>query len=119
MDEIELFIDLLITLRALPQSLEWKYERSLALFRLMEFANRIGRSDLYIRFVHQLVTLALEAKDYLTAGYGTKLHAEVYSWSMGGELVDEFPEMGLPPQSQFERKEALLYHVMDHFGKST
>ena len=117
MDEIELFIDLLITLRALPQTLQWKDERSLALFRLMEFTNRIGRRDLYVRFVHQLVSIALESKDYLTAGYGTKLHAGVYSWTVGGELVDGFPEMGFPPQTQFERKEALLYHVMDYFGK--
>jgi len=117
MDEIELFIDLLITLRTLPQPIEWKDERSLALFRLMEFTKRIGRKDLYSRFVHQLVSLALEAGDMLSAGYGMKLHAEVYTWTLGKGMVDEFPEMGLPLQTQFERKEALLYHAMDYFGE--
>jgi len=107
----------LITLRTLPQSVEWKDERCLALFRLMEFTKRIGRQDLYVRFTFQLVTLAMEAKDLLAAGYGVKLLAEAYTWTTGADLVKDYPEMGLPLQSQFERKEALLYHVMDHFGK--
>jgi dedicator of cytokinesis protein 3 len=119
MDEIELFIDLLITLRTLPEAPEWKDERTLAVHRLTGFTQRIGRTDLYIRFIHQLVDIALESKDHLGAGYALRLHADVYDWNVSGDLVDEFAGSGLelPAQTQFERKEALLYHAMDHFGK--
>ena len=120
MDEIELFIDLLITLRTLPETPEWKDERSLAVHGLIGFTRRIGRTDLYIRFVHQQVDIALESEDHAAAGYALRLHAEVYEWSVSGDMVDEFVGSGLslPPQTRFERKEALLYHSMDHFGES-
>lgn len=117
MDEIELFIDLLLALREPPDTPTWRDERGLALYRLLLFTKKIGRPDLYIRFVHQLVTIALESNDHLSAGYALKLHAEIYDWKVG-KMVDDFPLMALPPQTEFERKEAILYHVMDHFGTS-
>lgn len=118
LDEIELCIDLLITLRTLPDTPEWKDERALAVHRLTTFTRRIGRTDLYIRFIHQLVDIALESKDYLGAGYALRLHAQVYEWRVDSDMVDQFAGSGLdlPIQHHFERKEALLYHAMDNFG---
>lgn len=117
MDEIELFIDLLLALRELPETPAWRDERGTALYRLLQFTKKIGRTDLYIRFVHQLVSISLEVNDHLSAGYALRLHAELYDWNKQKPL-DDFPLMGLPPQNEFDRKEAIMYHVMDHFGES-
>jgi dedicator of cytokinesis protein 3 len=118
MDEMELFIDLLLALRDVPDHARWRDERALALYRLMVFVRGIGRIDLYMRYAHQLCSIALAAKDHLAAGYALKLQAEVYPWRMDGGLVEEHEGLGLPIQTQCQRKEALLYHAMDHFGGS-
>ena len=117
MTEIELFINLLFSLRDIPEDSQWRDERSSALYRLLSFSQKMGRTDLYVRFVHQLRQSSLGANDHLAAGHALRLHAGVHPWA-DGESLDEFEEMGLPPQTQFERKEALLYHALDHFGAS-
>jgi dedicator of cytokinesis protein 3 len=118
LDSLELFIDLLLSLRDLPETPEWKDERAQATYQLMLFTQRIGRQDLYIRFVHQLVQLNVESGDWLSAGLALKLHAECYQWKIGGDLLGNLEEgrIVLPEQSEFARKEALLYHAIDYFG---
>ena len=120
LDEVELFIDLLLAVRDLPETLEWKDERAAATYRLMQFVRRVGRMDLYIRFVHQLIRLNVETSDWLGAGLALRLHAEVYEWKLDGDLVDKFREgkIDLPAQNQFTRRESLSYHVIDYFGSS-
>ena len=117
--EVELFIDVLLTLRDLPDTLEWKDERASAIFSLTKFTRRIGRSDLYVRFVHQLVDMNVNTRDWLGAGYVLRLHADIYDWKLDGDLVDAFKSgsIDLPPQSQFARKESLYYHAIDYFGE--
>ncbi|WVR00207.1 hypothetical protein IAU59_007349 [Kwoniella sp. CBS 9459] len=117
LDEIELFIDLLLSLRDIPETPQWADERSLATYQLMNFVSRIGRNDLYVRFVYQLVGIAIEAKNWITAGLALQLHAETYQWKVGGELLDQLHEgnLNLPPQGQFARKEAIFYHAIDYF----
>ena len=119
LDGIETFIDLLLTLRQVPETAEWKDERSLAMFGLLNFTHRTGRSDLYVRYLHQLVGHSLENGDHFAAGHALKRHADLYAWQLDGDLLDVFSGSGieLPPQSPFARKESLLYHVMDHFGR--
>lgn len=119
LDEVELFIDLLLAMRDLPETPEWKDERAAATYRLMQFVRRVGRDDLYIGFVHQLVRLNVETRDWLGAGSALKMHAEMYEWTVNGDLVDMFREgkIDLPPQSQFARRESLYYYVIDYFGE--
>jgi hypothetical protein len=119
LDEVELFIDLLLAMRDLPETVEWKDERTSAIYRLMDFIRRVGRSELYVHFVHQLVGINLEAKDWLGAGLAMKCHAEVYEWAVDGDLVDRWAGEGvkLPAQTQFARRESLYYHAIDYFGK--
>lgn len=119
LDEVELFIDLLLAVRDLPDSIEWKDERSAAIYRLIDFIKRVGRSELYVRFVHQLVGINVIAKDWLGAGLAMKLHAEAYTWTGGGDLVDRWSGEGikLPAQTQFARRESLYYHAIDYFGE--
>lgn len=118
LDEVEIFIELLLAMRDLPETPEWKDERAAATYRLMQFVRRVGRDDLYIRFVHQLVRLNLETRDWLGAGLALKLHAEMYDWRLDGDVVDVFKEgkIDLQAQSQFARKESLYYHVIDYLG---
>jgi dedicator of cytokinesis protein 3 len=119
LDSLELFIDLLLSLRDIPETPEWKHERSTGIYRLMQFTQKIGRIDLYVRFIHQLVGVAVESGDWISAGLALKSHADCYTWGVGG-LVDgiEVGKVVLPPQSVFSRKEALLYHAIDHLGQS-
>lgn len=120
LDEVELFIDLLLAMRDLPETPEWKDERAAATFRLMQFVRRVRRDDLYIRFVHQLVRLSLDSRDWLGAGLALKMHAEMYDWRLDSDLVDVFAErkIDLPAQNQFARRESLYYHAIDYFGTS-
>ncbi|EIW72245.1 hypothetical protein TREMEDRAFT_25841 [Tremella mesenterica DSM 1558] len=88
LDEVELFIDLLLSVRDLSQEVEWAEERCAATYRLMEFIKRMGRDDLYARFVYQLVNICLEGRNLVGAGLALKLHAEMYDWDMDGELLE-------------------------------
>ncbi|TXT11135.1 hypothetical protein VHUM_01886 [Vanrija humicola] len=120
LDQVELFIGLLMAVRDLPETPQWKEERVAATVRLMEFFSKVGRDDLYIRFVHHLVAINAEAGDWLGAGLALKMHADLHDWKMDGELVDEFHhgDLRLPAQTQFERKEALLYHVLEYLAEA-
>ncbi|KAK4687917.1 hypothetical protein P7C73_g2195, partial [Tremellales sp. Uapishka_1] len=120
LDEVELFIDLLLVLRDLPETPEWKDERAAATYRLMIFIMKIGRKDLYIRFVHQLVDINVESSDWLAAGLALKLHADLYDWSLDGDLVEstKIGKVELPAQNQFARKEAIYYLVLDYLGQA-
>ena len=120
LDEIELFIDLLLTLRDLPEdSITWKDEKSLAVYRLMLFAKRTNRLDLYIQFTHQLIQISLANKDWLSAGNALRMHAELYEWRLDGGLLCEFKAgtIDLPIQNHFGRKESLYYHAIDYLGE--
>nr|XP_019044242.1 hypothetical protein I302_07525 [Kwoniella bestiolae CBS 10118]OCF23172.1 hypothetical protein I302_07525 [Kwoniella bestiolae CBS 10118] len=121
LDEIELFIDLLLSLREIPDSLEWSDEKMSAIYRLMSFVERIGRNDLYIRFVQQLADISVQNRNWSSAGLSIRLHAQVYSWDNKGDLLDEAilgGAMKLPPQNQFQRKEALYYHAIEYFAEA-
>lgn len=119
LDSLELFIDLLLSLRDIPETPEWKEERSTATYRLMQFTKQIGRQDLYSRFIHQLVDIAVDSRDWISAGLALKLHAECYEWKLGGSTVVNFDagNITLPAQSEFARKEALLYHAVEFLGQ--
>ncbi|TYJ58828.1 hypothetical protein B9479_000260 [Cryptococcus floricola] len=119
LSQVEHFIDLLLALREIPATPQWKDERSTATFQLMGFVSRIGMKDLYVRYVHELVQVCKETNDWLGAGLALKLHADVYEWNVAGEAwVQEgtWKEIAMPAQSQFIRKQGLYYHVMEYFA---
>nr|XP_019010242.1 uncharacterized protein I206_04710 [Kwoniella pini CBS 10737]OCF49023.1 hypothetical protein I206_04710 [Kwoniella pini CBS 10737] len=120
LDEIELFIDLLLSLREVPEDMEWSDEKSQAIHQVMSFVERIGRNDLYIRFIHQLVAIASESKNWLSAGLAIKSHAQIYDWTLDDTLLDDFNmgDIKLPAQTSFQRKESLLYHAIQYFAKA-
>ncbi|KAK0461408.1 uncharacterized protein EV420DRAFT_1619788 [Desarmillaria tabescens] len=60
LDSVDLFLELLLSLRALPEGEEFADERVIATLRLMNFIRRIGRDEIYIKYVHQLVNVTMD-----------------------------------------------------------
>lgn len=81
---------------------------------LMEFLKDMQKEDMYIRYVHQLVDLQVEANNHTEAGLALRMHAELYEWDPN-VAVDPLTEPNMPPQSAFERKEQLYFQMVEHF----
>lgn len=56
---VDLFLELLLSVRALPEGEEYQDDRVIATLRLMNFIRRIGRDEIYIKYVHQLVNVSV------------------------------------------------------------
>jgi len=81
---------------------------------LMEFLKDMQKEDMYIRYVHQLVDIQLDAQNLTEAGLALRLHAELYEWDPNA-MVDPLTEPSFPPQTAFERKEQLYFQMIDHY----
>ncbi|KGB76967.2 cytoplasmic protein [Cryptococcus deuterogattii R265] len=121
LSQTEYFIDLLLALRDIPAGSLWQDERATAIYQLMNFVNAIGRKSLYVRYVHELVENSKSVKDWLGAGLGLKLHADIYDWKVGDEhWVDagRWGDLELPAHSEFARKQAIYYHVLGYLAQA-
>lgn len=58
LDSVDLFLELLMNVRELPDGDEFQDDRVIATLRLMNFIRRIGRDEIYIKYVHQLVNVS-------------------------------------------------------------
>jgi dedicator of cytokinesis protein 3 len=58
LDSVDLFLELLLNVRELPDGVEFQDDRVIATLRLMNFIRRIGRDEIYIKYVHQLVNVS-------------------------------------------------------------
>ncbi|KAH6619043.1 C2 domain in Dock180 and Zizimin proteins-domain-containing protein [Boeremia exigua] len=81
---------------------------------LMTFLKDMQKEDMYIRYVHQLVDLQVEANNHTEAGLALRMHAELYEWDPNS-TADPLTEPDMPPQSSFERKEQLYFQMIEHF----
>ncbi|OAL50281.1 hypothetical protein IQ07DRAFT_680588 [Pyrenochaeta sp. DS3sAY3a] len=81
---------------------------------LMEFLKDMQKEDIYIRYVHQLVELQVDAQNFTEAGLALRLHAELYDWDPN-RTVDPLTEPNFMPQSSFERKEQLYFQMIEHY----
>ncbi|KAJ3935174.1 MAG: hypothetical protein NXY57DRAFT_991179 [Lentinula lateritia] len=116
LDSVDLFLQLLLSVRALPEGDEFADERVIATLRLMNFIRRIGRDEIYIKYVHQLVNMHLQSQNYVEAALTLKLHSDLYPWDLNS-FVPPMEELGLPQQSKFHRKETLCLLILDYLGK--
>ncbi|KAG7090843.1 hypothetical protein E1B28_009925 [Marasmius oreades] len=116
LDSVDLFLELLLSVRALPGGEEFADERVIATLRLMNFIRRIGRDGIYIKYVHQLVNMHLQSQNYVEAALTLKLHSDLYKWDLNN-FVGPMDDLGLPQQSQFHRKETLCLLVLDYLGR--
>ncbi|KAF1360069.1 hypothetical protein EJ07DRAFT_155534 [Lizonia empirigonia] len=81
---------------------------------LMDFLKDMQKEDMYIRYVHQLVDLQVEAHNFTEAGLALRLHAELYEWDPNS-IVDPLMEPSMPTQSSFERKEQLYFQIIEYY----
>jgi dedicator of cytokinesis protein 3 len=97
----------------------------------MNFIRRIGRDEIYIKYVHQLVNVRLaytrrpvtdmflqmhlQSQNYVEAALTLKLHADLHQWDLN-TFVGPMEDLGLPQQSQFHRKETLCLLILDYLG---
>ncbi|THH15128.1 hypothetical protein EW146_g5303 [Bondarzewia mesenterica] len=116
LDEVELFLELLRNVRGLPEGEEYADDRVIATLRLMNFIRRLGRNEIYIKYVHQLVNMHLQSQNYVEAALTLKLHADLHEWDLNS-FVEPMEDLGLPAQSQFHRKETLSLLILDYLGK--
>ncbi|KAF1808880.1 hypothetical protein P152DRAFT_206786 [Eremomyces bilateralis CBS 781.70] len=82
--------------------------------KLMEFLRDMQKEDIYIRYVHQLAKLQLDARSPTEAGLALRLHADLYDWDPL-TTIDASEDPEFPPQTLFERKEQLYFQMIKHF----
>ncbi|KAL0956056.1 hypothetical protein HGRIS_002226 [Hohenbuehelia grisea] len=116
LDSVDLFLELLLAVRDLPEGEEFADDRVIATLRLMNFIRRIGRDEIYIKYVHQLVNMHLQSQNYVEAALTLKLHSDLHEWDLT-TFVAPMEDLGLPQQSQFHRKETLCLLILDYLGK--
>ncbi|KAF8270253.1 C2 domain in Dock180 and Zizimin proteins-domain-containing protein [Lactarius quietus] len=109
LDSVDLFLEMLLRD-------EFSDDRVIATLRLMNFIRRIGRNEIYIKYVHQLVDMHLQSQNYVEAALTLKLHADLHEWDLNS-FVEPMDDLGLPQQSQFHRKETLHLLILDYLGK--
>ncbi|KAG9316449.1 putative cytoplasmic protein [Chiua virens] len=116
LDCVDAFLKLLLSLRNLPEGEEFADDRVIATLRLMNFIREIGREEMYIKYVHQLVNAHLQSQNYVEAALTLKLHSDLHEWDLYS-FVPPMEDLGLPQQSQFHRKETLCLLILDYLGK--
>ncbi|KAF8586680.1 hypothetical protein K439DRAFT_1340268 [Ramaria rubella] len=116
LESVDLFLELLLNVRALPEGEEFQDDRVIATLRLMNFIRRIGRDEIYIKYVHQLVNMHLQSQNYVEAALTLKLHSDLHDWDLN-TYIDPMEDLGLPRQTAFARKETLCLLILDYLGK--
>ncbi|KAF9451260.1 hypothetical protein P691DRAFT_796987 [Macrolepiota fuliginosa MF-IS2] len=116
LDSVDLFLELLLSVRDLPEGEEFQDDRVMATLRLMNFIRRIGRDEIYIKYVHQLVNMHLQSQNYVEAALTLKLHSDLHEWDLNS-FVGPMEDLGLPQQSHFHRKETLCLLILNYLGQ--
>ncbi|KZV88707.1 cytoplasmic protein [Exidia glandulosa HHB12029] len=116
LNSVDTFLDLLLSLRTLPPGEEYHDDRVIATLRLLNFTRQLGKDDIYIKYVHQLVNMHLGSQNYVEAALSLKLHADLHDWDLNS-FVEPLEDLGLPRQSRFHRKETLCLLILDYLGK--
>ncbi|KAG1865874.1 C2 domain in Dock180 and Zizimin proteins-domain-containing protein [Suillus subalutaceus] len=116
LDSVDAFLKLLLNVRSLPEGEEFADDRVIATLRLMNFIRDIGREEMYIKYVHQLVNAHLQSQNYVEAALTLKLHSDLHNWDLYS-FVGPMEDLGLPQQSHFHRKETLCLLILDYLGK--
>ena len=113
---VEEFLDLLVAVHNTPLGEAYTIMDTL---RLMDFLKDMRKEDMFIRYVHQLVNVQVEAQNYVEAGLSLQLHADLYAWDFE-KKVPALVDPKFPEQTSFERREYLCLQMIKHFedGKS-
>ncbi|KAI9619649.1 hypothetical protein KEM48_006192 [Puccinia striiformis f. sp. tritici PST-130] len=107
------FLELLLSIRNLPPGDEFIDNCVIGTLKLMSFIRNIGRSGIYIHYVHKLVNFHAAHGNFVEAGLPLRLHADSHEWDLNS-IVEPMPELSLPKQTVFARKEILIKEVLAH-----
>ncbi|KAK7203779.1 hypothetical protein BZA70DRAFT_268708 [Myxozyma melibiosi] len=107
-------LDLLLELHSLPEGDAYNDDRVLCTLSLMECLRDLHREETFVKYVHQLIRMQESSGHYAEAGLTLGLHAKMYPWRLGIELPP-LPELELPSQSEFRRREALSLQMVRYF----
>ncbi|GJN92547.1 hypothetical protein Rhopal_005577-T1 [Rhodotorula paludigena] len=116
LSSINSFLDLLLAVRNLPEGEEYQEDRIISTLKLMSFIRGIGRSEIFVRYVQRLVTYHVALGNFVEAGLTLKLHADLHDWNLTA-FVDALPELDLPRQTEFARKETLYMRILEYLSK--
>ncbi|KAH8918163.1 hypothetical protein BT69DRAFT_1354118 [Atractiella rhizophila] len=116
LESVNQFLDLLLAIRNLPEGEEWLDDRIIGTLKLMSFIRGIGRSEIFVRYVNRLVGYHVASGNETEAGLTLKLHADLHSWDFN-TFCDPIPDLRLPRQSDFARKETLYMRILEHLAK--
>jgi len=113
---VDEFLDLLVAVHNTPLGEAYQIMDTL---RLMDFLKDMRKEDMFIRYVHQLVSVQLASGNFVEAALSLRLHADLYTWDIN-ERVPALIDPKFPEQSAFERREQLLLEMIGYFedGKS-
>ncbi|KAG2199372.1 hypothetical protein INT47_001554 [Mucor saturninus] len=116
-DSICKFLSLLLQIRSLPlDDDEFMDERITSTLKLMKFIQVIEREEIYIKYVHQLVQLHLDSRNFIEAALTLQFHADLLAWDPSDQLP-AIPELGLKLQSSFHRKEGLYMKMITYLDQ--
>ncbi|KAG0151305.1 hypothetical protein CROQUDRAFT_36914 [Cronartium quercuum f. sp. fusiforme G11] len=104
LESLNQFLDLLLSIRNLPPGDEFIDDRVIGTLKLMSFIRNIGRSGIYIHYVHKLVNFHATCGNFVEAGLAMRLHSDLHEWDLHA-VVEAMPELSLPKQTVFRRKE--------------
>lgn len=110
------FLDLLLSVRSLPLEEGYEDDRLAGTLKLLGFLRQANRVTAFSTHVLRLVNLHLENHNYVEAALTLKLHADLHSWDMDS-FVEPIPDLDLPRQSHFARKETLYMLILDYLSK--
>ncbi|XP_030639791.1 dedicator of cytokinesis protein 3-like [Chanos chanos] len=88
--------------------------KKLGSVNLMNFyKSEITKEDMYIRYIHKLCDLHLQAANYTEAAFTLLLYWELLQWSE--QPLRDF--LQYPAQSQWQRKESVSRKILHYFNK--
>lgn len=118
-DSLCKFLGLLLQIRSLPvDDDEFMDERITATLKLMKFIQVIEREEIYIKYVHQLVQLHLDSRNFIEAALTLRFHADLLRWDPTDKLT-EITDLGLSAQSSFSRKEGLCMKMITYLDQGS
>lgn len=112
MGTVDEFLDLLVAVHSGDGTGEVSH--LIHRLRLMEFLRDMQKEEIFIRYVHQLANLQVEARNHAEAGLTLRLHADLYDWDPS-KMTPALADPKLPNQSHFDRKERIYFEMISHF----
>ena len=112
LDKTSELLDLLVAVY-LPEAAGDSLQASDTL-RLLDYLRHMGKTDIYISYVHKLAAAQVESKHPTEAALALKMHACLYSWESADQL-EAMRDPAFPKHSSFERREQIYFDMIRHF----